>query len=401
MKHNLTSQHDTKPSFRPPTWLIVLIAGLPLFSETVYSPALPDIAQALSVSEAWAEYTLTIYLIGFAIGTFFWGNLSDKWGRKPSLMMGLSLYLLGCVGCYLSDSISWLMISRLVQAIGGSSGSVLGQAITRDSYHGPALGKAYATIGAALSVFPAIGPVIGGAIAQGFGWSAIFLFLILSGMLVLALTGSSLTETHAHASRQRVSFRSTFRRMIRDRQVIGFGLLVGAGNGIAFSYYAEGPFYMIDLLGLSPSEYGLSFVGIAAASFVGGLLNRKLHSTHDSLEILNYGLVTTLVGSFLLVGLVLLTQNQYLLIGGTLTCMMIMMGGISLITSNSLSLALLAYKNCVGTASSIFGFSYYMVVSLFTLGMGYSHVDHTPLPMPAYFMGITVFMILVRKIMIR
>lgn len=405
MKHDSTHHSDTpheiKATPRPPIWLIVLIAGMPLFSETVYSPALPDIATALSVSDAWAEYTLTIYLIGFAMGIFFWGKLSDKWGRKPCLMMGLSVYLVGCIGCYFSDSITWLMISRLVQAIGGSSGSVLGQAISRDAFHGPALGKIYATVGAALAVFPAIGPVIGGAIDQTFGWSAIFLFLIVAAILVLAMTGYFLPETHAHASRQRVSMRSVFRRMTKDRQVIGFGLLVGAGNGISFSYFAEAPFYMIELLGLTPSEYGLTFLGIAAASFIGGMINRKLHSSHDSLTILGYGLISTVIGSLLLVGLVTFTEDKMLLLVGTLSCMMIMVGGIALVNSNSLSLALVDYKNCIGTASSLFGFSYYVVASLFTLGMGYFHRDHTAFPMPLYFAGIVVFMVLVRRVLIR
>ncbi len=111
----------------PALWLIILIVGLPLLSETVYTPSLPDIAHALSVSDSLAEYTLTIYLFGFALGTLIWGKLSDKWGRKPCLVAGLNIYLIGCLGCYLSDTIFWLMVSRFIQAFGGSVGSVLGK----------------------------------------------------------------------------------------------------------------------------------------------------------------------------------------------------------------------------------------------------------------------------------
>lgn len=383
----------------PAIWLILLIVGLPIFSETVYTPSLPDIAHALSVSDSWVEYTLTIYLFGLAIGTLFWGNLSDKWGRKPCLIAGFSIFLLGCVGCYLSDSITWLMINRFIQAFGGSVGSVLGQAICRDAFHGPALGKIYASVGGALSLFPAIGPIIGGVIDQNFGWSAIFLFLFGFGLILTGLTGWFLPETHPHESRIKINVKSTLIKMASDRHVIGFGLLVAAANGVAFSYYAEGPFFMIELLKLSPSQFGLTFIGIALANLCGGLLGRRLHNHFNSKTIMNFGLKTLLLGTLLFVVLVLLSTNPKLLIWGSIIAMMIIMGGIILVTSNALSLALVDYKNCIGTASSLFGFFYYMGVSLFTYGMGFCH-NGTLYLMPIYFCAIATFMILVNKIML-
>lgn len=385
-------KHHTLPAL----WLIILIAGLPLLSETVYTPSLPDIAHALSVSESWVEYTLTIYLFGFALGTLVWGNLSDKWGRKPCLIAGLAIYLIGCLGCYLSDSILWLMASRFIQAFGGSVGSVLGQAICRDAFHGPALGKVYASVGGALSIFPAIGPIIGGVIDQNFGWSAIFLFLIGFGSLVLGLIILSLPETHTAENRTHIPLKDTLIRMMGDRHVIGYGLLVAAANGMMFSYFAEGPFFMIELQKLTPSQYGFTFIGLALAMLCSGLIGRKLHDSHNSRTILNYGLITTLLGSLMLLGAVSAPLNRDLVIGGSILAMMAISGGTIMVASNALSVSLVDYKKCIGTASSLFGFFYYSLVSLFTLGMGYLH-NGTLLVMPIYFCGIAVFMILINK----
>jgi Bcr/CflA subfamily drug resistance transporter len=254
----------------PAIWLIVLIVGLPQLSETVYTPSLADIAHALQTSEAFVEYTLTIYLFGFAIGTLlFWGKTSDKFGRKPCIIAGLLIFIAGCFGCYFSGSIKMLMISRLIQAFGGSIGSVLGQAICRDAFHGPALGKVYSATGSALALFPALGPVCGGIIAENFGWENIFIFLIIFAVILTALVASKLPETHPQASRKSISILNLAGRLARDKKVLGFGLIVAGCNGILFSYFAEGSFYLINGLGISSSGYGFSFVLVAAATMAG------------------------------------------------------------------------------------------------------------------------------------
>ena len=274
----------------PAIWLIVLIAGLPQFAETVYTPSLPDIAAALHTSDSMAEYTLTIYLIGFAIGTLFWGKLSDKFGRKPCVLAGLAIFIVGCAGCYFSSTIGMLMSYRFIQAFGGSIGSVLGQAICRDAYHGPALGKAYASVGIAMAVFPAIGPVIGGLIAQYLDWPSIFLFLILCAIALSIILTWRLPETHHADNRKPVSIIEVILSLVKNKKVIGFAFIVGACNGIMFSYFAEGPFYFIEILALSPSQYGLSFIATALSSMLGGMVSKKLHKTHKSETIMGYGL---------------------------------------------------------------------------------------------------------------
>lgn len=389
---------------QPAIWLIVLIAGLPQLSETVYTPSLPEIADSLSASESMVEYTLTIYLFGFAIGALFWGKLSDKHGRKPCVLVGIFTFILGCIGCYYSTNIEMLMASRFAQAFGGSVGSVLGQAITRDSFHGPALGKAYAAVGSALAIFPAIGPIIGGIIAESFGWQSIFLFLMLCAILLFICVICILPETHHGANRQSVSIFDVALHLCKDKRVLAFGLIVGAANGIGFCYLAEGSFVLIKMLGLSPAQYGSSFIFIAGSGMCGGLLSKKLHNHHTSRTIMGYGAIAMLVAAVLFIIFtfmhLLFELSDDFMIGAIIISQMMFMFGGGMTTTNALALALIDYKWCVGTASSLFGFSYYCLISLFTLGMGFLH-NGTLLPMPLYFLAMTALILVVEKLWLK
>lgn len=389
----------------PAIWLIILIVGLPQLSETVYTPSLPDIAHALKASESMVEYTLTIYLFSFALGTLFWGKLSDTLGRKPCVLFGLIIFIIGCIGCYFGTTIEMLMASRFIQAFGGSIGSVLGQAICRDAFHGPALGRVYSSTGSALALFPALGPVIGGIIAERFGWPSIFLFLICFAITLTILVAIQLPETHHKENRKPISILDVTLRLIQDKKVLGFGLIVAGCNGILFSYFAEGSFYLIKGLGLSPSKYGFSFTLIAAATMAGGILSKKLHAYHSSKTIMGYGLfiitITTIASSFIaLVHHTLSPLPTALMIASTLISQMSVAFGICMATSNALALALADYKYAIGTASSLFGFFYYCLISVFTLGMGYLH-NGTLLVMPLYFLALAIFMVVVEKIMLQ
>jgi len=251
-----------------------------------------------------------------------------------------------------------------------------------------------------LAVSPAIGPVIGGVIAQIFGWSAIFLVLIILGLFVLAASCIRLPETHTPSMNSSASLGNILLRMSKDPKVLAFAFLVAACNGIIFSYYAEGSFYLIDLLGLTPSLYGLSFLGIALATMVGGYLSRKMHNTLSSLVILGHGITVVLFGTTLFWSLILLFSfmqaSTLLYTTLTLISMMFIMAGIGMMIPNILSLALEEYRSAVGTASALFGFFYYILISIFTFGMGTLH-NGTLFPMPFYFAGIGISMYIIYK----
>ena len=385
----------------PAIWIIVMIIGLGQLSETVYTPSLPEIARALSVSESMVEHTLTIYLFSFALGMLFWGTLSDKIGRKPCILVGLVIFILGTMICFisgLSSSITILMIGRFIQAFGASTGSVIGQAICRDVFQGQKLGMAYSSIGTALAVFPAVGPFVGGYISESFGWNAIFLFLILFAMLSIGMIIRNLPETHHEEKRQQISLIAVCWSLLKDRKVMAYTLIIAGCNGIAFSYFAEGAFYLIQFLGLSPSQYGSSFIFLAAFTMLGGMTSKQLHVNHSTQKIMGYGIAIMVAGTALFTTLIMFNMlvglPNSVLICIVLGCHMITIFGLRMVISTGLALGLVDYTWCIGTASSFFGFAYYCVTSVFTLGMGILH-NGSLLPMPLYFLAISLFMYVV------
>ena len=193
--------------------------------------------------------------------------------------------------------------------------------------------------------------------------------------------------------------------MIRDPKVLSFGLLVAACNGISFSYLAEGSFYLIEMLGLSPAFYGFSFIGIAASGFIGSYISKKLHEQqYSESHIISFGNSVIFSGAlaFTLGTLFFywLSASTIYSLVLTLACMSVIMIGIRMMIPSLLSGALNEYKHAIGTASSLFGFYYYCMISLFTLFMGMLHND-TLFPMPIYFLGISIGIYIIRKLFVK
>ena len=381
-----------------PIWYLVLAGILPQISEAIYSPALPAVASDLHTTASMMQYTLSIFLLGFGAGVLFWGRLSDYIGRKPAMIMGMAIFAVASLGCYFSGDIYTLLGCRFFQSFGGATGSVLGQAICRDAFKGAAKGRVFASISAAMSLSPALGPLIGGLTVDYVGWRVIFLFFVVGGLLASVLGMRVLPETHAHLARRgpKPEILKVLHRMIIDPKVLVFGALVGGVNGIGFAYYGEGPFYLITLLGLSPSLYGSTFIAIAMAFLGGNLYSKRLHIKHVPYEkIIQWGTVIVLAAAVIFTASALLglISSQWPLSSSMIAvgCMVISAFGSGMIIANGLAFALDAYQDCVGTASSLFGAYYYTIVSVITFILGSIRQNNLWL-MPTFFCVMAVLM---------
>ncbi len=324
--------------------------------------------------ESMVEYTLSIFLFGFGVGVFVWGKLSDIYGRKPMFLTGLMIFFLGCLGCFFAPNIESLLALRFAQAFGASVGSVLTQAMCRDVFEGSERGKVFALVSSFVSLAPALGPTVGGLTVEYLGWR--YVFVVLSALaLMIAIKGVYiLPETLPQSKRnlKQPTTLSVVKRMILDPKVLIFGFIIGGANGIYYSYFSEGPFYLIAMLNLSPFWYGLSYVFLALGFFAGGLDSRKRHTQNISYaDSIYFGLKVVLLSmaAYTLCALIPgLSQNA--MIGITITVMTLSAYGEGIVIPNVLAFALDNYKDVVGSSAALFGLYYYSLVSLLTVIMG-------------------------------
>lgn len=383
-----------------PFILMVLLLGFPQVGETIYTPSLPDIAKKLLASESLTELTLGVFFLGFAAGVLTWGSLADKIGRRPAMLWGIFIYTLGSLGCCLSPTIYWLLGCRILQAFGASAGSVVTQTMLRDIYSGTDRSRIFAKIGAVLAISPAIGPILGGFVNELTGWQGNFLVLLTVGILLCLACWISLPETRPSTLPAGISLWKVGKKMFFDTHIWKFGLLVGAANGITFGYYAEAPFIFIDILGFSPTQYGMLGFFIAGAGMIASYCSYRLNRRYKAEEIIYGGSLCMLVGSVLLtanISMGLLESSFTLLkLLGTILPLSIIFIGIGILIPNCLSIALNQYKEVQGTAGSLFGFLYYLFIGIFTSLISFLH-SGTGFTLTLYTLVLTIAIIMTAR----
>lgn len=381
----------------PSLFLLTLLVAFPQLSETIYVPSLPDIARVLHTSDNAVQLTLSIYFIGFAVGVFVWGALSDRIGRRPAMLWGIFVYGIGSLCCYFSTSIESLLISRFVQAFGASTGSVVTQTILRESIDGDQRHAVFAKISAAIALTPALGPFVGGWIDQFFGFKVVFFTLVFMAVGIYLYTFLRLPETRTSMTVQKVNVFAVLKRLVTDSQVLAFSFLISGLNGIMFSYYAESPFIFMEYFQITPGMYGFLGVVVASGSIVGAILSKRMLGRDSAEKIILQGCVVITIATALFLGIVLCgTDSSLFYMVLILMAVFLLFIGIGMAIPNCLSLALVTFKDVLGTASALFGMSYYFAISFFTWGMSLLHNDSL-LTMPVYFMVIALAITVVCK----
>lgn len=271
---------------------ILLLGSLTAFGAVtidLYLPALPAIARDYGVSAASVQLTLSTFFVGMAVGQLFFGPLSDRIGRRPTVLIGCAVYVVASIACALAPSIEALVAGRFFQALGCCAAMVTCRAIVRDRYDHRDSARIFSLLMLVLAIAPLLAPTVGGWISIAAGWHAVFIAFVVVGVAIATAVAWRLDESRSEATAEKARSSSTlagYWELLKHRRLIGY-LLVGAANGATlFSYIAASPDLVVGTWGFTEGQFGLVFAFIAVGIVGSSQVNRWLLRHHSPDRIL-------------------------------------------------------------------------------------------------------------------
>lgn len=335
--------------------LIALLATIGPLGIDMYLPSIPAMAASLGSSEGAVQLSLMTFFVGLMLGQLIYGPLSDKFGRKPLIYLGLSIFLLGSIACSMAESVLQLQWIRFVQGLGGSIGMVIAFAIIKDRFHGPEMGKMMSMVLAILGLSPVAAPLIGDGLQTLGSWRTIFIFLAIYAAVVMAVVAAFLPETRESEQRAEFKLSQTFSHYINiatDRKFIIYALTLCIAQAGFFAYIAGSASVFISEYNLSSTQFSLLFAVNAIGLIAAAILNPKLHEKFGPLKA--YKVVNT--AYFIVITLLLLCLymgiNHLAVICVGLFIAVALLG---FIMPTGSQLALMHQGRNAGTASALLG----------------------------------------------
>jgi MFS transporter, DHA1 family, multidrug resistance protein len=343
--------------------LVVVLGMLSMFgpiSLDLYLPALPALATDLGASTSAAQLSITACLLGLATGQLVAGPLSDQFGRRRPLIVGLVVYLLASAACALAPTIEVLVVLRLVQGLAGAAGIVIARAVARDLYSGRRLVIIFSRLILVNGLAPILAPVIGGQLVRVTSWRGIFLVLAAFGVVLLAAGVFGVPDSLPAQRRRSGGVRDTlrsFRTLLADRLFVAVVLAAGLAGASMFAYIAGATFVLQRLYGLSAQQFSFAFGSNALGIMILGQVGARLAHRWSPHRVMALGLLMNLLGAAGLAATVLVGLGLPFLLGS----LFVMVSALGLVFPTSTALALADHPERAGAASSLLGLGQYVM----------------------------------------
>ncbi|MBD8893426.1 multidrug effflux MFS transporter [Roseibium litorale] len=347
---------STAKASAPSIPVLVAISTLSPLSMNIYLPSLSGMMQAFGATAAEVQLTMSLPFVAIALAQLVLGPLSDRYGRRPVVLIGMAVYTLGSVLCLLAPTVELLIAARIVQAVGGSAGLTLARAIVRDLYDRDRAASMIGYVTMGMTVGPTFGPAIGGFLDASYGWRGGFWLMLILGASVLAASFLTLHETNkvrAHGTAGVQGLVRNYRSLIREPVFWAFALTACFTSSVYFAYLGGTPFIAAGQLGMRPEEMGFYFMFVGLGYFVGNGISGRVASRVGLVPMVVTGTVfPTLAIACLVIGTMVMGIRSELM----LFLPMVLVGlGNGLCLPSAMSGAVSVRPDLAGSASGLIG----------------------------------------------
>lgn len=351
----------------------------------IFVPSLPAIQESFGVSMGRAQLTLSVSMISIAVTTLAYGPIADRYGRRPVMIFGLLLFVVGTAISVTAPTIAILITGRALQAAGGASGMVLSRAIVRDLCGPLDAVRVIATLTMVMVSAPMVAPAIGGVLQDLFGWRATFLFAGLCGLAVFALVYARLEESNPQPTPFTgiLQMVGSFGRLLRSPAYCGYAFHSAFSSVVFFTFVSAAPYIMVKVMGRPSSEYGFYFVLVTLGFMVGNFVTSRLTG--------RVGINRMIIAGSAIAVSALATEFA-LVVNGVLTPLSLFLPVMVAIFGNGMAMpstqagAINVFPSRAGTASGLSGFLQMAMAALASQGVAFAH-DGTAFPMLCFMMA--------------
>ncbi|MFK7993493.1 MAG: multidrug effflux MFS transporter [Granulosicoccus sp.] len=377
--------------------ILVLASSVSIMSTDMYTPSLPDLADWFDTTPTRVKLTISLNMLAFGLAQLIHGPLSDRFGRKPVLIVSSAFVVVLSLACGLAQSIDQLIVARVLLGLAAAAEAVIGLAIIKDLYNEKEQVKALALLGMVIAITPAAAPIIGGYLHVAFGWQSNFYVISAMAFLSMCVVARFLPESSTpdpDALNPRTLAKG-YGNLLKNTDFLSHCAMLGVALGLIFVFVTGAPFILIDKLGVAPDQFGYYQAGIVASFFFGSVLASRLADHWEAMSLLRLGVVLVLAGAIVLCVVIISNSTTPMTLTGAY---MIITFGMGPLFAVAPSRALRSIEGQAGTASALLSGIEQTMAGMAAVMISVLH-DGTARPMAlvTVFLGLLLISLFVRS----
>ena len=355
----------------PAAALLVALSAIAPLTVDMFLPSLPTMADEFAASESTLQLAVTLFIISFAGSQLVYGPASDRIGRRPALLAGLTLFVAGSLLALSAQSVEVLLAGRVVQGLGGGAGPAIAQAIVLDVYGRQRAARVLSYMAIALPLAPAIAPIFGGFLHEAFGWHSVFVTLAAIGVFLALAYGLGIPETRPRREPGTSGLGGLlrdYRTIFSSRTYLAYAAVMGLMFGGQLVFISSSSFVLQEEFGLSAQWFGFSFGLVALGIMAGATLSSRLVVRLPSHRIVLLGTALAAAASALMLAWVVAAEASG--VWSVLVPMFVTAVGLGLTRPAAMAGALVPFPHIAGLASALLGFSQMLIASTYNIVYG-------------------------------